>query len=252
MSDKQHMEAFILRAVPYGDRDVIVTLLTSDMGRISALAKNARSSRRFAGGIQPFRRADVILSCKPNREMHLFLEMKVTQGFPAIEKSYDKITLASYATELLRELAREDGESAQLITLLGAFYEDLNVAEEDPEQLEAILRYFEFRLLDRFGAQPSLYHCHRCGKAHEDFERLQCLRTGEGLLCGTCRLPGEATGTLEADTLQLLHHFDRLELPLPLVASKSKKQARRIIQTSFQNILEKDLKSRAMLDTVLT
>lgn len=254
MSDKRYTEAFVLRAVSYGERDVIVTLLTADQGRISALAKNARSSRRFAGGLQPLRKARVLLQHKPNREMQLFLEMEVQKGWSAIEKSYDKITIASYATELLRELAREDAESAKLIDLLEAFYDDINVAEDDLNQLETILRYFQLRLLERFGASPSLYHCHRCGLDHKDMERLQCTRSGEGLLCVECRVPGEATGILESRTLELLHDFDKLEYAHKEAREDAvaKRQARRILQTSFENILEKDLKSKAMLDTVLT
>ncbi len=39
----------VLRVVDYGDADRIVTLLTAAHGKISALAKGARSSRRRYG-----------------------------------------------------------------------------------------------------------------------------------------------------------------------------------------------------------
>ncbi len=46
--------ALILRAVPYRDADLVVTLLTPSHGRLGALAKSARASRkRFAGGLHP-------------------------------------------------------------------------------------------------------------------------------------------------------------------------------------------------------
>ena len=46
--------AIVLRRVAYGEADLVVTLLGLDTGRVSALARAARkSSRRFAGGLEP-------------------------------------------------------------------------------------------------------------------------------------------------------------------------------------------------------
>ena len=95
MSEKFKTEAFVLRAVNYGERDVIVTLYSRERGLLSALAKNARSSKRFAGGIQLFRKVDAMLDHKKGREIDLFLEMNVLAHYPNIESSYDKITIGS-------------------------------------------------------------------------------------------------------------------------------------------------------------
>lgn len=249
---KAHTEAFVLRSIQYGERDLMVTLLTRDHGRISALAKNARSSRRFAGGVHPLRRAEVILDIKPGREVHLLLEMKLVRGYARIEKSYDKITIASYATELIRELTRDDQESALLVDALSDFYEDLDRVEDELGLLAQHLHHFELRLLESFGALPSLYHCHRCGLSHESFDKLQCTRTGEGLLCTACKHPGEAIGLLEPTTLAMLHAFDTM-MPSSkdqLEDSQSRQQARRVIHSSIQQILQKELKSKSMLDTI--
>lgn len=249
---KAHTEAFVLRAINYGDRDVMVTLLTKDHGRISALAKNARSSRRFAGGLQPLRLVQIILDVKPGREVHLLLEMKVLQGYTQLERSYDKITMASYATELVRELAREDGESGLLVQSLHDLYTDLDQA---PDQLAALaqhLHHFELRLLESFGAMPSLYHCYRCGLSHEQFEKLQCSRTGEGLLCTRCRATGEAVGVLDPQTLAMLHAFDTMlpDAMAQLEDEPTRKQARRVIHASISQILQKELKSKSSLDAI--
>ena len=95
MSEKIRTEAFVLRAVDYSERDVIVTLYGRDLGRVSAIAKNARSSRRFAGGIELFRKVEAMLDRKPSRDIDLFLEMKVLAHYPNIETSYAKITLGA-------------------------------------------------------------------------------------------------------------------------------------------------------------
>lgn len=250
MTQTQRTEAFILRAIPYKERDLVVTLLTPEHSRISAIAKNARSSRRFGGGVQLFRKVEAML--KPKSDMFLFLEMEVVRDFPTLESSYEKITIGSYGTELLRELTREGAESAALFNLLEGFYSELEVLGDDIQTLETVLHFFELRLLENFGAVPSLWHCQRCGLHHTEMERLHCTRNGEGLLCTNCRRPGEAVGTIERDTLTLLQHFDQpsVEIPDAWLLPEARQQARRVLNSSFQLILQRDLKSRAMLETV--
>lgn len=254
MSEKISTQVFVLRAVNYGERDVIATLYARDLGTLSVMAKNARSSRRFAGGIQPFRKADAIIDRRPGRDVDLFLEMKVSGHYPGIEASYDKIVVGSYGTELLRELSQGDEESEVLFDLLEAFYRELDELGDDPRVVETILHHFELNLLHRFGALPSFHHCHRCGKKHDAMEKLQCKRSGEGLLCADCRRPGEAVGVIEAGTLTALHYYMDPDgaLPEALAQANVRQQARRVVNNSFRLILQRDLKSRAMLETVLT
>ena len=251
---KEKLTAFVLRAIPYGERDLIVTLLTRERGLRSAIAKNARSSKRFAGGVQLFRKIEAMLQPRLNQEVDLFVEMRVLDHYPNLERTYETITLGSYGSELVRELSRGDGDPEQTFDLLEAFYQQLERAHPTtPLALEAILHRFEVLVLQGFGALPSLYACHRCGTRHDQMERLQCKRTGEGLLCATCRQPGEAVGQIEASTLDLLHYYQRptAQPPEAVALSEARFQARRVLQNSFRLILQKDLKSRPMLDSIL-
>lgn len=251
---KENFEAFVLRAVNYAERDVIVTLFTKERGAISAIAKNARTSKRFPGGIHLFRKVDAMVDIKPNRDVHIFVEMKVLAHYPNIESSYDKITVGSYGTELLRELGKGDVEgNPVLFALLEAFYRELDELGDDTQTVTTILHHFELRMLTRFGALPSLYTCHRCGTSHEDLDRLPFKRSGEGLLCPECRRPGEAVGIVDQDSLAILHYYHEPsgDPPEAMVIPEARQQARRIIENSFQLILQRDLKSRAMLETVL-
>ena len=251
---KQTTPSFVLRAVDYGERDVIVTLLSKEMGVISAMAKNARTSKRFPGGLHLFRKVDAMLDIKKGRDVHLFLEMSVIAHYPKIEKHYDKIMVGAYGTELLRELAKgDDANSEALFEGLEAFYRQLDELGDDPRTVEVILHHFELLMLERFGALPELYHCHRCSISHESMERLPFKKDGEGLLCPSCKRPGEAVGIVERETLRALHFYHDPEgaTPEELESAEVRQQARRIIHNSFRLILQRDLKSRAMLDTIL-
>ena len=254
MAQKEKIDAFVLRTINYAERDVIVTLLSSKYGRVSALAKNARTSKRFPGGLHPFRKIEALIERKPQRGTSVFVEMRVLRDFPSIESNYDAIVIGSYATELMREVSREDVESPELLALLESFYAELDELGTDVRTLETILHHYELRLLELVGTQPSLWECHRCGLPHEEFDKLQCSRSGEGLLCSSCRRPGEAVGMIERDTLSTLQYYHRPEVGAPdaLLMPDIRQQARRVLDNSFKLLLLKDLKSRPMLDTVLT
>lgn len=252
MVAKQHIQAFVLHTAPFAERDLIATLLTPGEGRITAIAKNAQNSKRFPGGLERFRKIRAVLSSKPGRDMHLLLEMNVTQPFHHIETSYEKITVGTYATELIRELARDGADSARLFDLLDRFYSALDEGGDDVMSLEVLLHNFELHILELVGLHPSLYRCFRCDRHHSEFERVQCARTGEGLLCPECKRPGEAVGVLDEATLAALHFYQMPSMHVPehLDQPAVRQQARRVIRASLGNALVHDLKSQQLLDAV--
>ena len=57
MSQLVKTEGFVLRAIPFQDEDLILTVLTSDLGKVTVFAKSARRPRsRFGRLPTPFGR----------------------------------------------------------------------------------------------------------------------------------------------------------------------------------------------------
>nr|MDQ2647496.1 DNA repair protein RecO [Myxococcota bacterium] len=74
-------EALVLRRVEYGDADLIVTLLTLSLGRVSALARGARKSRRrFGGALEPFFTLSVTLEERRSSELFALREASVLRA----------------------------------------------------------------------------------------------------------------------------------------------------------------------------
>ncbi|MBA2665355.1 MAG: DNA repair protein RecO [Bradymonadaceae bacterium] len=244
--------AFVLRTVDYGERDTIVTLLGRDCGRFSAIARSAKTSRRrFGGGLQPLRCLQASYTTRPQRELATLTEVKVVVDYPGIETDLEKIALACYATELVREVCREGDEASATFDLLEDFYGHLS-RESALAQAEVTLRHFELRLLEIHGAAPSLAGCARCGLSTQAGDKYMCSRVGDGLICSGCRHQGEAVGVLEPNALYLLRGYLTLEpLAAALLADASARmQARRVIEASLAQIIERELRSRAMLTTL--
>jgi DNA repair protein RecO (recombination protein O) len=246
--------AFVLRRVRYGEADLIVTLLGRDTGKFSAIAKGAvKSTRRFGGSLGTLRSFDVRAVFRPQRDMATLTDATVTRDFPLIEQDFDKITIASYGTELLRETVREGDGGEQAYNLLDQFFVRLSEVDSSPIALRLLLHHLELMVLTLNGARPEFNVCHRCGLSRDAFERLRCSRGGEGLLCDGCRQPGDAVGTVEADTLDAVVYIDRLEGDFPQSATSmtTLQQIRRLVDASLAELLVRPLKSRGLVDEFL-
>jgi len=70
--------ALVLRRTPYGDADLIVSLLSEKLGQVSALARSARKSqRRFGGSLEPLHTLEVELDEAPGAELMRLREARV-------------------------------------------------------------------------------------------------------------------------------------------------------------------------------
>lgn len=254
MAKSLQTAAFVLRTVDYGESHMIVTLLGREVGKFSAMARSARASRkRFGGSLLPMRALDATVSFKPQRDLASLLEATVTRDFDGLEASFEKITFASYATELVRAVLREGDKASDVFDLLDTFYTRLADADDECLVLEVMLHKFTLDLLEWSGAAPELGGCHRCGLSAESLDKYRCLRTGEGLVCDDCVRRGESYGVIAEETLDVLLYLQAPDGPAPraVAAPATLAQARRIVDAALETVVDTELKSRAMLEPFL-
>lgn len=245
---------FVLRAVDYGERDIIATVFGRETGKFTAMAKSARGSkRRFGGGLQPMRCLRIDYKPASNDGLAFLNSVDVEEDYRALESDYDCITLASYATELVRRVVQDNQPDPETFDLLRDLYRRLPELDGGLLAREVLLHHFELRLLAYHGASPSLDACFRCGKNVSDFDKLRCARSGEGMICGGCYRPGEGTGVLGPQTLSALRYMRDPDGATPdgLEDSAVRAQARRVIDASFEQLLDSPLKSKPMVDILL-
>ncbi len=255
MPDIRQTQAYVLRTVAFGERDVIITLYGKDHGRFSALARGARSSsRRFGGSLMPLRELHVDYTVRPGRDLSTLNEATVLRDFPGIETDYDKITIASYVTELVRATTREGMRGEDVYDLLGDVFDHIARSEPSPAMFQILVRHFELRLLQAVGAAPSLDGCYRCGREVEHMDKLRCSRDGEGLVCLGCAPQVSRFGILEPNTLNALAYLADPSGPAPeaLTLHVVRQQIRRVLDSSLSRVLDDTpLKSRGLVDSLL-
>jgi hypothetical protein len=74
--------AYVLRTRPYGELDVIATLLTATHGKITGIAKAAKHSRRrFGGTLQPFVHVRAVFPPAPARDLAFLVRCELLDAF---------------------------------------------------------------------------------------------------------------------------------------------------------------------------
>ncbi len=246
-------DAFVLRTVDYGDSHLIVTLLGRDLGKFSAIARSARKSRkRFVGGLMPLRAFRATVTFKAQRDLAELNEADVQRDYPGIDLSYDKITIASYCTELVRAMLRDHDEAAPTFDLLDEIYQRLASAEDSLPVLRAVMHWAELALLGAAGGAPNLASCHRCGASAATMEKVRCGRDGHGIVCGDCVRSGERHGVLSPHTMAVLNYLTvpTGRPPAAIADPDVAGQVRRVLDASLEQVLGSELRSRALVDAI--
>lgn len=178
----QQTRALLLRSVDYRDSDRIVTLLTEDSGKISALARGARKSqRRFGGALQPYVLMHAQL--RPGRgELAHLDRVSVDRSFHGILRSLDAIGAAGAALALIRERLPEQEREPAVFDAAVRFLEAL---DEDAPAEEALLS-LQVRVLTMLGFAPTLDRCVGCGKVPSPGKAASFDAPRGGIVCRAC------------------------------------------------------------------
>lgn len=198
-------EAVLLRAVEFGESDLIVHLLTPEAGRLTAIAKAARRShRRFPGTLDLFNHLEVHGRRRPRASMAFLERARLVDPFLGLRRDRARYALASFVAEMLDRMAPEGLAPDDAARLFGFAVESLSqIASVRPDR--ALRVVLELRALDALGLRPELGRCVRCGRVPaegiDEAHRVGFHVPDGGIVCSTCglRLDGlvpVAVGTL--------------------------------------------------------
>lgn len=186
----------VLRTFDQGESDRLLHLYTAGLGRVSAIAKGARRSRRrFPGTLEIFSLLDVQLVDPPRASLMRLDGASLVRGFPGLVADLGRYAIACQLLEILDRFTGEGEASPELfdfaVGVLGV------VEAEVPDRLLALL--VRTKTLCRMGYRPQLTGCALCGGPPAAFAP----RDG-GALCSRCaqpeddRAPAAVLASLEA------------------------------------------------------
>jgi DNA repair protein RecO (recombination protein O) len=176
-------EGIILHLFDLGEIDQIVTCYTLARGKVRAVAKGAKKSRRrFGARIEPLSRCRLQLFEKEHRALLRLDNADLLYSHQPIREDLARLGQAFHLVEILDGLTAEGQAHGHVFMLLSRFLDDL----EATETAEALTPLYEFRLLRLLGYQPRLSHCVACDRSVTEEAALFFPDQG-GVLCPRCQ-----------------------------------------------------------------
>ena len=243
-------EGIVLKQMPLGEADRVLTIYTPDLGKLRAVARSVRRSRsRMAGHLEPLTRTRVSIS--EGRSLDHIGEAETLQSYRPLREDLELVSKAMYLADLVDSFTVDRSPSAALFDLLAGSLARLETARN----ADQVLRYFEVRLLHTSGFGPELRECVECRAALEPATHLFCpirrrhpLRRMRPLRAGFawCRSPSAQSRCCASSSASRPTHVDALEVPT------SSPRARRPGPSAATRptYLERDLKSARFMNLV--
>ena len=180
--------AIVLRRVAYAEADLVVTLLRSETGRVSALARGARkSSRRFAGGLGMATTGEAKLRERAGAELLILESFDAQSDRAGLGLDVSKAAHAAYAVELCDRLCPPRQAEKAVFAWLDDFLARLSSGQATAERL----RVFELGLLRGLGIGPSLDRCVVCDRSDLGGEDVRWHPDRGGVVCRRCSGRGD-------------------------------------------------------------
>jgi DNA repair protein RecO (recombination protein O) len=232
-------EAITLNSIDFSESDRIIGLYTREEGKVTAIAKGARrSKRRFVGKLDPPTRLK-LLYVRGRGELVRLDEAVLICGYRALKTDVETLARACYITEFTTEMTREGQRNPEFFDIVTAFLSLI----EDGAQGEArgkvssihgvnydmLLRFFEIKALKVLGFMPELKRCLGCKEEVESLElkrggaalgllpKLHFSSSAGGVFCGACLntlspSEGAAAMKVSAQTIAFLSTAARLPI----------------------------------------
>jgi len=222
-------EAVILKRMDYLESSRIVTLYTRDEGKVSVLAKGARSrTNRFGAALEPGAVVQVVYYTRPHRELQTLTQADVIERFRGLDGTMVRLTAALHVLDIAHAVTDADHAHPELYDLIVSALRSIDASEAG---VPAILLGYRLKISHTSGLTPGLTTCMQCGRSlsptGHDESVIFDVRRG-GVLCASCSAL-QRTGGLDAAGPRVRIRFSRV------------KQMRRLLESDFDAYLNDTL-----------
>ncbi len=145
-----------LKAMPMGESDRLVTVLTKEYGLIRALAPGARKHRSKLGGRSGLFVVNELLFSK-GKSIDKMLQAETLRSFPGLSQDLARLTASQYLAELALAQALSEQPQEELYYLLIEHLSRIEAASK-PNILPCLAQA-TFHLLALAGVAPDVFRC---------------------------------------------------------------------------------------------
>lgn len=174
------LTGMVLAAIPIGDYDKRITILTRERGKITAFAKGAkRQGNALAAAANPFAFGE--FEIYEGRTSYTVGKAAISNYFRELLEDFEGVYYGFYFLEMADYYARENSDELPLLKLL---YQSLRALLKESLPNRLVRCIYECKAMVVNGEYPDFFSCSACGK--EEGLAWFLGRTC-GMLCEECK-----------------------------------------------------------------
>lgn len=194
------LTGMVLSAVPVGEYDKRIVLLTKERGKVSAFARGARRpNSQLIAASNPFSFGQ--FEAYEGRSSYTVVKADISNYFRELAADFEGAYYGFYFMEIADYYARENVDEIHMLKLL---YQSLRALENKNLDNCLVRRIFELKAMVVNGEYPNVFTCLKCGK--EKDLRYFHVRSG-GTLCESCGRQIVQTRKLDSSTLYTFQYI---------------------------------------------
>ncbi|AXH98981.1 DNA repair protein RecO [Sporosarcina sp. PTS2304] len=237
------IEGFIIKSIPYGESNKIVTIYSKEAGKITAMARGAKKpASRLAAITQTFTHGYFLV--RASRGMGALEQGELISSVRHIRSDLETTAYAGLIVELIDRLTEQDKPNAGIFKLL----EESFHAMEEEYDAEAISLFVQWKMLPIAGIHPILHECANCSATEGEFAfSFQQI----GFLCHRCFSVDPYIIRLSPTQIKLIRMF--YTVPLDQIGKLTLKKTtktfmQKLVSTIYQEQTGIYLKSRKFIE----
>ncbi len=194
------MNGMVLSAMPMGEYDKRLTILTAERGKISAFAKGARKPNSpLLACTQPFSFGEFTMYA--GRNSYTVTSAQIVNYFPGLREDLKKVYTGMYFCEFADYFTREGNDEREVLKLL---FQSLRALESEKFDDRLVRCVYELKLISIEGEAPQVFECIHCG-AKEELTHFSLKR--DGMLCSACHTGEKESKELSAAAVYAMQYI---------------------------------------------
>ncbi len=179
MGQSVTLTGMVLTAMPVGDYDKRITILTRERGKITAFARGARRPQnQLLAATNPFSFGEFELF--EGKSAYTVSKASITNYFRELTMDIDATYMGFYFLEFAEYFCQENNDEQEMLKLL---YQAMRALESTKYKNSLVRAVFELKALTINGEGPNVFSCMQCG-SRESLTLFSVPRGG--IFCSSC------------------------------------------------------------------
>ena len=254
------VRGIVLSAMPVGEYDKRLVILTLEYGRITAFAKGARKpNSALLACSSPLAFGEFTLYV--GRRSYSVISADIKNYFSELRADFDGFCYAMYFCEFCDYMTKENNDEKDILKLL---YQTLRALTKKTIEFPLIKVVFELKMMTYNGMAPQVFHCVKC--ENNSYQKASEFASASGLsspiyfstksggiLCSGCRINDKSSIRINTSTLYTMQYIISREIEKLYtfkVTSQVLNELEICMKHYLQCYIDHEFKSAEMLKTL--